>query len=458
MHYGVQVMFTIFGKHQGRLCDGISRRDFIQVGALGMGGLTLPRLLQAETRSNVGRSHKAIIMIYMAGAPPHQELLDPKPGAPLEYRGDLGAIPTNVPGIHIGEMLPRMAGIMDKWTAIRSVVGAPGGSHDSFMCFTGREGSTLNSTGQPPGGWPSIGAALSRLQGPVLPDVPAFVGLAPKAGHPPYGSSGKPGYLGPGHGPFKPSGPGMEDMELKGLSPGRLSDRKALLGEFDRWRRQVDQQAGAANLDTFTEQAFGVLTSSRLVDALNLDKEDPGVRARYGKGDARSVGDGAPMNNEHFLLARRLVEAGARCVTLNFGRWDFHSGNTRGMKQHAPIFDQGLSALIEDLHQRGLAEDVSVVAWGEFGRTPKLNKDAGRDHWPQVGCAFVAGGGMRTGQVIGATDKHAAEAVDRPVHFGEVHATLYKNMGIDASATMLTDLGGRPHFLMDPWEPIPELA
>ena len=201
-----------------------------------------------------------------------------------------------------------------------------------------------------------------------------------------------------------------------------------------------------------------MLTSSRMADALNLDREKPAVRKRYGKGSAKNVGDGAPMNLEHFLLARRLVEAGARCVTLNFGRWDFHSNNTAGMKQHAPFFDQGLSALIEDLHDRGLDRDVSVVAWGEFGRTPKLNKDGGRDHWPKVGCAFVAGGGMRSGQVIGATDKIAAEPVDRPVHYGEVHATLYRNMGIDPHHTTVTDLSGRPHPLVDGWKPLPELV
>ena len=452
-------MLTLSGNAFGGFCDGVTRRSFLQVGALGMGGLNLGQLLQAEQNAGVGRSKKSIIMIYMAGAPPHQDLVDPKPDAPLEFRGDIGSIPTSIPGIHIGEMLPRLAGIMHKWTAIRSLYGAPGGSHDSFMCYTGRKGSTRNMNGQPPGGWPSIGATVSKLMGSQKPGIPGFVGLAPKAGHPPYGSSGKPGFLGQAKGPFKPTDSAKGDMDISSIGNVRLGSRQNLLRAFDNFRRDVDTAEGLlSQMDGFTQEAFGVLTSSKLANALNLETEDPRVRERYGKGDPKCVGDGAPRNNEHFLMARRLIEAGARCVTLNFGRWDFHSKNTQGMKSHAPIFDQGLSALIEDLHARGMAEDVSVVAWGEFGRTPKINKDAGRDHWPQVGCAFVAGGGMKVGQVIGSTDKTASEPSERPVHFGEVHSTLYHNLGIDPNATTVKDLSGRPHYLVDGWKPMPELV
>ena len=451
-------MFTIGGAASGRLCDGVTRRDALTVGALGMGGLALPELLRAEAETGGGGPHKAVIMIYMAGAPPHQELWDPKPDSPIEYRGPLGAIPTNVPGLRIGEMMPRMAKIMDKCVAIRSVIGAPNGSHDSFMCYTGRPGSTLNTNGQPPGGWPSIGATLSRLMGAAHPQSPAFIGLAPKAGHPPYGSSGTPGYLGVQHGPFKPTGEGMGDMVLNGVTAARLDEREGLLKSFDRMRRDIDASGRMEGLDGFTQQAFDLLTSSRLADALDLEKEEPKVRERYGKGDPKNFGDGAPRNNEHFLLARRLVEAGARCVTLNFGRWDFHSDNAGGMRSHGPLFDQALSALIEDLHERGMADDVTVCAWGEFGRTPKLNTQGGRDHWPNVSCALLAGGGMKTGQVIGASDKLAAEVAERPVHMGEVMATLYHNMGIDPNTTTLPDLSGRPHYLVDGHRPLPELV
>ena len=449
-------MFDIPGEKTPQFCDGFSRRNFLRVGALGMGGLALPQILRAEAAAKVGSSHKAIIMIYMAGAPPHQDLIDPKPDAPTEYRGDIGSIPTSIPGIHIGEMLPRMAKIMDKWTGIRSIVGAPNGSHDSFMCYTGRKGSTLNNNGQPPGGWPSIGTVVSKVQGPAAEGVPPFFGLAPKAGHPPYGSSGKPGFLGAAHGAFKPNGAGMKDMVLDAITQERFSGRRSLLEGFDSFRRKMDTVRDIQTSDAFTEQAFDVLTSAKLAEALNIENEPTKIRERYGKGDPKNVGDGAPRNCEHFLLARRLVEAGARCVTLNFGRWDFHSNNTAGMRSHAPLFDQGLSALIEDLHERGLADDVSVVAWGEFGRTPKINGNAGRDHWPNVSCAFLAGGGMRTGHMIGASDKHAAEPAERPVHMGEVHATLYHNIGIDPNSTV-EDLTGRPQYLVDDWAPIPEL-
>jgi len=450
-------MLSITGKSAGTLCDGLARRDLLRIGALGMGGISLPRILKAESQSGIQSSQKAVIMVYMAGAPPHQDLWDPKPDAPSEYRGDLGAIDTNLSGVRIGELLPKMAKIMDKCIAVRSVIGAPSGAHDSFMCYTGRSGSTFNNKGQPPGGWPSIGAAISRLMGPANEQTPVFVGLAPKAGHPPYGASGKSGFLGIEHGPFKPSGPGMEDMVLNKITRARLDEREGLLKSFDHIRRDIHSHGKLEGLDGFTQQAFDLLTSSRLADALNLEKESPGIRERYGKGDAKNVGDGAPRNNEHFLLARRLVEAGARCVTLNYGRWDFHSDNTGGMRSHAPMFDQGLSALIEDLHERGMANDVTVCAWGEFGRTPKINDKGGRDHWPKVSCALLAGGGMKTGQVIGTTDSKAAEAIERPVHMGEIMATLYHNMGIDPNITTLPDLNGRPHYLVDGHRPMPEV-
>lgn len=452
-------MLTISGSDtpRSRFCDGVSRRDFLRIGSLGLGGLALPQLLQAEQLAGLRRSRKAIIMVYMAGAPPHQDLYDLKMDAPSEMRGEFRPIPTKVPGIEICELLPRLAGIMDKLVPIRSLHGAPNGSHDSFMCYTGKVGSTLDQNGQPPGGWPSIGAVMSKLMGPVSPHMPPFIGLAPRAGHPPYGSSGKPGYLGFAHGPFKPTGPGKDELHLKALTAARLDERQGLLRSFDRFRREADRSGMMEGLDEFHQQAFGMLTSSELAEALNLENEDPKVRERYGKGDPANFGDGAPRNLEHFLLARRLVEAGARCVTLNFGRWDFHSQNFSGMRSHAPWFDQGLSALVEDLHERGLADDVAVVAWGEFGRTPMINKDAGRDHWPRVGCGLLACGGLKTGQVIGATDRLGGEITDRPVHFGEVFATLYHQMGIDAGQVTLEDLSGRPHYLVDGHRPLPEL-
>ena len=445
-------MLSIYGSPR-RLCDRWTRRELLTIGALGIGGLALPDLLRAEARAGVRQSKKAIIMIYMCGAPPHQDMYDLKTEAPAEIRGEFQPIATNVPGIQICEHLPRLARIMDKLVPIRTMYGSPNGSHDSFICYTGR-----TVVQQPPGGWPSVGSTLSKLLGPKNDAIPPFVGLSPKAGHPPYGSPGHPGFLGPSHSAFRPNGEGQADLTLGGIGADRLSDRRQLLSSVDRIRRDLDSSGKLEGQDAFTQQALGVLTSSKLAEALDVSREDAKTRERYGKGDTKNYGDGAPRNLEHFLIARRLVEAGARCVTLNFGRWDFHSNNFSEFKNtHGPLFDQGMSALVEDLHARGLDKDVSVVAWGEFGRTPVINKDAGRDHWPQVGCGLVAGGGLRTGQIIGKTDRLGGQIVERPVHFGEVLATLYHQLGLDPNNTTLRDLAGRPQYLVDHHAPMPEL-
>ena len=446
-------MLTIPGSSHRPFCDGHSRRDFLRIGGLAMGGLALPQLLQAEQLAGIRKSHKAVIMIYLVGAPPHQDMFDLKTDAPLEIRGPHRPMRTNVPGIEISEHMPRCARIMDKLVPIRTMYGSPSGDHDSFICYTGRPVPK-----QPPGGWPSIGSTLSKLQGQTDPGIPAFVGLAPKAGHPPYGSPGHPGFLGPAFSAFRPNGPGMEDLSLNGVTLDRLSDRRALLTGFDRFRRELDNSGLVEGLDAFNQQAFGILTSSKLMEALDVGREPAKVRERYGKGDPANYGDGAPRNCEQFLVARRLVEAGARCVTLNFGRWDFHSNNHSELLTHLPLFDQAMSALVEDLHERGLDKDVAVVAWGEFGRTPQINADGGRDHWPQLGCALLAGGGMRTGQVIGATDRLGGEIAERGVHFGEVFATLYNQLGLDTARVTIPDLTGRPQYLVDGWQPMRELV
>ncbi len=435
-------MLTIYG-NQMRFCDGVSRRNFLKVGALGLGGFALPQLLQAEALSGNRRQHKAVIMIFLPGGPSHQDMFDLKMDAPSEVRGEFQPISTKVPGIQICEHLPLLAAQMDKLAIIRSMVGALD-DHDAFQCLTGRP-----VRNQPPGGWPSLGGVVSKLQGPVNKLVPPFVGLSPKMGEMRWARAGEPGFLGPAYGPFKPEGAGKTDMVLNGVTLDRLADRQALLTSFDQFRRDVDGSGMMAGMDAFNQQAFGLLTSSKLLEALDIEKEDPKVRARYGKGDAKNRDDGGPKLMEHFLTARRLVEAGARCVTLAFSRWDHHGKNFDALRQDLPMLDQGVSALVQDLHARGLDKDVSVIVWGEFGRTPTINKDGGRDHWPRVSCALLAGGGMKTGQVIGATDRLGGEAVERPVQFSEVFATLYHNLGIDVNKVTLNDLSSRPQFLVD---------
>ncbi len=435
-------MLNIQGKSIG-LCDGLSRRSFLQIGGLAMGGMALPQILQAEQAAGVNGKGKGIIMIFLPGGPPHQDMWDIKMDAPSDIRGEFTPIQTKVPGIEIGEMFPRIASIADKAVFIRSMVGATG-DHYSFQCLTGQ-----HNRNQPPGGWPAIGSVLSKLQGTRDPSLPAYVGLSPRMGHMPWADNGSPGFLGVANAPFTPHGEGREDMVLQGVSLDRLAERKGVLQEFDRFRRNVDASGMMSGVDAFTQQAFGILTSSKLADALDIEKEPVAIRDRYGRGVNQNKDDGGPRLLDNFLTARRLIEAGVRCVSLSFSRWDWH-GNTFGeSRSEMPMLDQAVSALIEDLELRGMLNDVTVVVWGEFGRTPKINGSAGRDHWPQVSCALLAGGGLRTGQVIGATNRLGEYAADRPVHFQEVFATLYKTQGINVGQQTVNDLQGRPRFLVD---------
>jgi hypothetical protein len=439
-------MLTIFGK-PNRYCDGISRRSFLRIGALGIGAgaLNLGQLLAAKKQGGNTSPHKAVINIFLGGGPPHQDMWDIKSEAPAEIRGEFKPIQTNVTGIQIGEVFPRIAAVMDKCVIIRSVVGATG-NHDAHQCMTGWTERDLRSLG----GRPSVGAAAARLLGPVDPSVPPFVGLANRTSHVPWSDPGIPGFLGTAYAAFKPDGPGLANLKLNGITLDRLGDRKRLLHGFDSLRRDIDVSGELAGIDANVERALGVLTSSRILEALDLSKESAKVRERYGEGKPYQYQyDGAPTCNDHMLLARRLVEAGVRCVTLSYGRWDSHGKNFDLVRDHGSKLDRGLSALIEDLDLRGMLEDVTVVAWGEFGRTPKINKDAGRDHWPQVGAAILAGGGMKTGQVIGATNRLGEFATQRPVHFQEVIATLYRNLGIDVQSTTINDPTGRPQNLVD---------
>ncbi len=447
-------MLTIWGRGQ-RFCDGISRRRFLHIGGLGLGAasLTLADLNRLEASSGKPSGHKSVINIFLGGGPPHQDLFDLKTEAPVEIRGEFSPIETVVPGIRICEVLPQLSKVMDRCAIIRSVVGATD-RHDAFQCMTGWLVKDLASLG----GRPSLGSVVSRLQGPVDPSVPPFVGLAQPTKEIRWSDSGKPGFLGPAYGPFKPDGQGRENMTLSGLSLDQLQDRRQLLSSLDQLRRDLHASGQIEAADRFTAGAFDVLTSSRLADALDLSKEDPRIRERYGTGQPYNYQfDGAPTVNEHLLLARRLVDAGVRVVTLSYGRWDSHGKNFALVRDHGAKLDQCLSALIEDLNQRGMLDDVTVIAWGEFGRTPRINKNAGRDHWPGVSCALLAGGGMKTGQVIGATSRLGEAASERPVHFQEIFATLYRNLGIDTAKTTLADPSGRPQYLVEQ-PPIAELA
>jgi hypothetical protein len=436
-------------RHVSPLCNGLRRREFLQIGALGLGGITLSQLLAAEAKAGQRRGHKSVIMVYLVGGPPHQDMWDLKPDAPSEIAGPMRPTKTNVPGIEICDLFPHLAQRTDKLAIIRSIVDAQAG-HDAYQCFTGRR----PGPGVPAGGWPQFGSAVSKLLGPVDRSVPAFSSLCYTCTHGPYNEPG-PGFLGIGQSPLQSLGSGRDDMVLKGVTPDRLGDRRTLLSSVDRLRREIDSSGKLDGIDAINQQALDILTSSKLADALDLSKEDPKLVARYGTGNEKIHIDenGAPRVPQSFLLARRLIEAGCRVVTLNYSKWDWHGGSYNTIfnreREDFPVFDNALATLLDDLKDRGMEKDVAIVVWGEFGRTPIISKQVGRDHWPNVSAAVMAGGGLKTGQVIGATDRIAGEAVARPVTFGEVFATLYHHLGIDTSHATVTDLSGRPQYLVE---------
>lgn len=448
-------MLTIYGERQ-RFCDGVSRRNFLKIGAFGLAGLTLPDLLAAEARAAGARpagsrlNHRAMIMVYLPGGPPHQDSFDLKMDAPSDMRGEFKPIKTCVPGIEVGELFPKVAAMMDNFTIVRSLVGARD-EHANPLCLTGYPlaETRLNQ--------PSIGAMVSKLWGPVVETVPPFVDMIPKTQHKPYSIPAATGFLGRAYAAAKPDEEAMADMVLKGITLQRLNERRRLLESVDHYRRAVDESDMVQGADATTRQAFEILTSSAFVEALDVSREDAKTRELYGKGQDGIVGDACPMKNEQFLAARRLVEAGVRCVTLGYGFWDFHGRCAGNMRRYAPMLDQAISALVQDLHNRGLEKDVSVVMWGDFGRTPVINKDGGRDHWPAVQAGLLAGGGMRHGQVIGSTTKDGGYADDRPVTYRDVLATLLHQMGFDTREKMVDGMDGRPHFLLPDAQPIAEL-
>jgi hypothetical protein len=356
--------------------------------------------------------------------------VDLKPEAADNIRGEFRPIPTNVPGIEICELMPKLAQMMDDFTIIRSIADSDG-AHAATQCLSGYRTGDQQRLEQP-----AFGSFIARALGSPDPAVPPFMGLSKDCGHKPWADIGFPGKLGRAYAPVRPDGDDIKAMQLDGITLDQLKNRQKLLTAFDGFRRDVDNSVLQGS-NAIYEQAFDVLTSSKLLNALDITKEDPKTLQRYGIGSQatggsdKNVDDGPPIWNEQILLCRRLIEIGVRCVTLGYGRWDYHGNNFGQMRERLPIMDNGLSALITDLKDRGLIDDVTVVVCSEFGRTPKINGSAGRDHWPQANCALLAGGGLRTGQVIGSTTADGGYPDERPVKFQEIFATLYHQMGID---------------------------
>lgn len=468
-------MFNILGKAV-RHCDGVPRREFLTAGTLAC-GFTLTDLLRAEAHAGVRNSHKAVINIHLDGGAPQMDSIDMKPFGPVELRGEFQPIATSLPGFQICELMPRMAQIAERFSYIRTLVGSAG-RHDAFQCQSGFSAKDLESLG----GRPAMGCVVSRLRGTPDDVAPSFVDLM--QGRPLVRNSARPGFLGPAYQPFRPDLSEMFHRELEAgmknelarlgtehstpltlnadLPVVRLDDRRQLLAGLDRIRREIDATGMMDAMDQFTQQAVGILTSGRLAAALDLSREDPRVLERFTPAvqpDAyRFYTSEGPESVRKFLLARRLIEAGVRVVSVSISDFDTHSKNFPRMRQLLPIVDHGLWALVTDLEERGLLDDVVIVAWGEFGRTPQINKNGGRDHWPRVGPAILAGGGLQPGQVIGETDRAAASPVSRPVDYQDVFATLYHVLGIDPHHTTIIDPRGRPQYLLDSGEAIAELV
>lgn len=451
----------------------IARRTFLRVGAA---GLTLAGLLRAEAAAGGAARRKAIINVHLDGGAPQLDTIDLKPQAPAEIRGEFVPIATRLPGLHLCELLPQMAAVADRFVFIRSLVGSVG-RHDAFQCQSGFSAKDLESLG----GRPALGSVIARLEGSPRDAVPPFIDLM--QGRPLVRNSARPGFLGPAYQPFRPDLSQMFHRELEAgmkgelarlgsdhqvsltlnaaLSAGRLESRTRLLADLDRLRRDVDAAGMMDAMDEFGRQAVSILTSGRLADALDLSREDPRTLARYTP-PARTEGERfytaeGPEAVRKFLLARRLIEAGVRVVSLSLSDFDTHSGNFPRMRQLLPLLDHGLHALVTDLDERGRLDDVAIVVWGEFGRTPTVNKNGGRDHWPRVGPALLAGGGLRAGQIIGETDRTAATAITRPVRYKDIFATLYHVLGIDPHQTTLSDPRGRPQYILDEGQPLREL-
>jgi hypothetical protein len=381
----------------------------------------------------------------MAGGPSQFETYDPKPGAPVEYRGSLGTVATRLPGVHFSEFMVQQAAIADKLAVIRSIH-HKSSSHE-ISAHLVHTGYYLRNPQRRDNEMPAVGSISARLRGASAGGLPPYVAMT----EPRYGNAG---WLGKVYNPFviqgDPGAPGfrVRSISLDARMPiSHLNDRRRLLAEFDRMHDLADNQGVAGALDRFTGQAFEMITSDRARKAFDVNAEDAKTRDAYGR---NAVG-------QSLLLARRLVEAGVTFVNVCAIGWDDHRQIAKGIQSKAPQFDRGMAALVRDLSDRGLDRDVLVVAMGEFGRTPRVNEFAGRDHWGSLMSVLIAGGGLRMGQVIGSSNSKGEVPADRPYGPENVLATIYRHLGIDP-ATTLTDLNGRPRYVLDERDVVQELV
>lgn len=442
-------MLTRTGE-KSTFCDGIARRSFLKAGFLGLGGLSLPEILRlrAASANDAAVDVKAVIFVELAGGPSQFETYDPKPHAPVEYRGEFGVVTTNIPGVMFSELMVQQAKVMDKLSIVRSVH-HQSNSHDPS--------SHLSQTGYykrgPKGGrssvdtMPCFGSVIAKLRGSNVSGLPAYVAV------PNTMRNGNAAYLGKSYNPFETvADAGKPNFKVPNLSLGsgltdaRFDDRRGLLSTLDSQRRLLDLEGSSTAVDHFREQSFELVTGTRARAAFDIQAEKDILRDSYGR---NSTG-------QSLLMARRLVEAGVTCVTVRVTGWDDHSKLARGFKQRGPAYDQGIAALVGDLYERGLNEQVLVVAMGEFGRTPRYNGNAGRDHWGAVMSVLLAGGGLQPG-IVGASNSRGevpAAAAYRPEN---VLAMIYRHLGIDPHLTF-NDFAGRPRFVLEECGLITELC
>ena len=448
-------------------CKGpLQRREFLRLGALGVGGLTLSDVLAARAAAGQAASENSVILFWMWGGPSQLETYDLKPDAPSEYRGPFRPIATNVPGVDICELFSRQARLADKFSLVRSLHHEMSSHNDgSIEVLTGKTPAKADPTSTARSDHPDFGMVASKLLGVREGGLPPYIGIPRQ----PFMT--QPTYLGLSHKAYEAGDPSVDNYRAQnlsiaaGINGGRLGDRRGLVEQFDRYRRDLDLNGSLEAASDFRRRAFDLLLSSNVVRAFDLEQERPEVRDRYGR----------HLWGQSCLLARRLAEAGSAVITIDalapkagmplYFSWDDHANAqpgwdmVTGMRLRAEYMDPALSALIQDIHDRGLDKKILVVACGEFGRTPRLNTIngcLGRDHWPSAMTALVSGGGLRMGQVVGATNSKAEYPTERPMSPQHLMATIYRHLGIDPRAS-LVDFFGRPIPLLSEGEPIREL-